>query len=168
MKCLDVVPQSNFKSSIKRNKPEAVISISDPNVKQPYVLRLLTIPKLVLKFEDIIHPDEVNSPTKNDVQRIIDFAKEHNGKSFVVHCWAGQCRSSAAAAICEIATGRDVEATFEDLTSRFNTIWPNVLMIKHAQDILGIDLMTQYNAFSPLWFHKRGVYYGTTKHGIFH
>lgn len=168
MKVLDVVPQSNFKRSIKRNKPDAVISISDPKVKAPYILRLLTIPKLVLKFEDLTTEGEFQAPTKADVQRIIDFARANKDKSLVVHCWAGHCRSSAAAAIVQITNGRPVEATFEELTQRFHEIHPNQLMLKFAEEILGIDIMTEYIKFSSLWVYKRGVYYGNIKHGIYH
>jgi len=168
MKCLDVVPQSNFKAAIKRNNPDVVISISDPQIKAPYILRLLTIPKLVLKFEDFLDADQVNAPTKDHVQQIIDFALQHKGKSFVVHCFAGQCRSSAAAIISEVATGRPVDAIMEDLTIRYVAIHPNSLMLKYAQEILGIDFMTDYFKFDPLWRHKRAIYFGYGTHGIYH
>ena len=165
MQVLDIVPQSNFKRSIKRNKPTCVISIRDPFDRRgfghsgklsrpPFIFGLLTIPKLALVFEDVNHDIDENAPNRNHIQQIIDFARANKDGSLVVHCWAGQCRSSAAAAICQIANGRDPKATFEDLTSRFPQIWPNPLMMEIAQQILGrTDIMKEYLDMTGIWQH---------------
>jgi len=174
MQVLDIVPQSNFKRSIKRNKPTCVISIRDPFDRRgfghsgkmsrpPFIFGLLTIPKLALVFEDVNHQLDDNAPTKDHIQQIIDFARANPDGKLVVHCWAGQCRSSAAAAICQIANGRDPKETFEDLSERFLQIHPNPLMIDHAQEILGGNIREEYDKMRPLWIwrfeNSNGIYH---------
>lgn len=165
MDVLDIVPQSNFKRSIKRNKPTAVISIRDPfdrrgfghsgkTSRPPFIFGLLTIPKLALVFEDVVHDIDQHAPRRHHIQQIIDFARSNKDASLVVHCWAGQCRSSAAAAICQIANGRDPKETFEDLSERFPQIHPNPLMIDHAQEILGGTIKEEYEKMRPLWIWR--------------
>ena len=162
MEILDIVPESGFKKSIKRNNPSAVISIRDPfhrtkpglTSKPPFVFNLLKIPKLALVFEDTNFAHEPNAPTKQHVQQIIDFARANKDASLVVHCWAGHCRSSAAAAICQIANGRDPKETFEDLSERFPLIHPNPLMIDFAQEILGGTIREEFDKMRPLWIWR--------------
>lgn len=162
MEILDIVPQSRFKESVKRNRPSAVISIRDPfsrtkpglKSRPPFVFNLLKIPKLALVFEDVNFARDLHAPTKWHVQQIIDFARANKDGSLVVHCWAGQCRSSAAAAICQIANGRDPKETFEDLSERFPEIHPNPLMIDFAQEILGGTIRKEFDLMRPFWIWR--------------
>ena len=146
-----VLSRKNAEIALKVNQGEiaALISIADaapftnemPNEAErvPYVLRLI--------FDDtrLANSEIYQSPSQNDVARIIYFAKFLKEKqvrgTLLVHCEAGVSRSAAAAIIC-LATwfgpGREGEAVNKIYEVNPRS-WPNWLMIDYA------DKQLQFN-----------------------
>lgn len=152
MKCLEIIPRSNLRSSLKRTTPDCVISINNFHFRPPFTLAFFKGERLVFNFDDVLDTTDSQGPKKEHIERLIEFGNVHKGKTFVVHCHAGVSRSSASAIILETVGGRAPEASMEDLTERFPRIFPNGLMIKLASEILQRpDLMKAYEEFSPIW-----------------
>jgi predicted protein tyrosine phosphatase len=96
---------------------------------------------LRLAINDITfpHKDLVN-PEPRHITRLIDFAERWNRDGpLVVHCLAGISRSSASAFIIACALSRDVDEAriANHLRKASETAQPNLLMIRHADAILG-------------------------------
>lgn len=131
-----------------------IISIVDPNLDNPFPQ---SKNNLLFRFHDICFEpqSEVDklryiSPTKKDISDIINFGKENfNNKSVLLsHCMAGISRSSAAALISIIplyGVNESVKIIKELESSNYNDFlqkkyfYPNNLMIKYADQVLGLD-----------------------------
>lgn len=79
--------------------------------------------KIRLKFHDVTWDREgLVSPKKEDVERLVSFYKDalslDKEHKFLIHCWAGQSRSTAAALILLLLYFNDVEKAVFDLFTR--------------------------------------------------
>lgn len=124
-----------------------LISIRDADVKDPYMAHYARKPKILkLIFEDVIHELSNGAPTKDDVAKIINFANEikldlDSGNKVVCafNCFAGQCRSTAAAYIVLntiIGPNKEIEIFNYLLQDIRPSMIPNTLMVDYADKLL--------------------------------
>lgn len=126
-----------------RAKFRAVISIcsvmTDPGSNRPpYGVRSFRGRRSHVAFDDIGHGEDGVPPTRDDVEKIIRFARTLSDGPIVIHCTAGVSRSAAAAVIVRAARGED---PFRDID--WTTHWPNRLMLELADEILGTSLAAE-------------------------
>lgn len=96
---------------------------------------------LFLGFDDIVTPLEgMTPPSETHIHRLIDFARSWDRAApMVIHCFAGISRSTAGAYICALALNPDLDehALALELRRRAPTATPNILLVRHADTILG-------------------------------
>jgi len=127
-------------SRIKR-RFDAVLTIEDPDIRHP--LRFHNRPhpdQLVLKFEDVdTQVPGIALPHAIHVEAALDFAREHESGSLLVHCKAGIARSSAIALAIiadRFGMGKEKDSVAALLAIRPPAI-PNLLVLGLADYILG-------------------------------
>ncbi len=129
-----------------RPPPSHVLSIFDPGQARPDVPIPLPPGRWdVLEFHDIIGPAPGwVVPTEDHMETILEFgrsfAQARSGSCDVlIHCNMGLSRSTAslAAMLAQSDPAMDGDGIFE-LVSRIRPqAWPNSLMIRHADNLLG-------------------------------
>ena len=117
-----------------------LVSIGEPHEELPDGYENVRR-RLRLHFADTVAGEL--SPTKEDVQRIIELAETLRSSSgrILVHCAAGISRSSAAALIMHavwLGTGRERDALERVLAQR-PIARPNRRMVELADELLGRD-----------------------------
>lgn len=149
---------------------KAMISISD---SEPYVEKApygtARVPRVLrLIFDDTIDPNSSwQPPSIKDVQQIINFAKllrsEDTQGELLIHCEAGISRSSSAALICLTTWGGRGSETKSvlDVYRLNHKAYPNTLMIKYADELLGRDGELSYalktNPDAEIWNRAYGT-----------
>jgi predicted protein tyrosine phosphatase len=118
-----------------------VLSILDPEQPEPTALGSYSPDKLLrLRFHDAIENSPgVKLPTIEDVAAILAFGSRFGaGAHPLVHCHFGISRSTAAMAVL---IARDLSLTGDEVFGRLLRIrpraWPNSLMVRHADDLMG-------------------------------
>ena len=96
--------------------------------------------KLRLIFHDVTWSrHNLIAPEHKQIVELINFIKTDLGSkdsNFLIHCWAGQSRSTAAALILIQIIHNDVVAACKALLNIVPHAKPNLLMIKYADSIL--------------------------------
>jgi predicted protein tyrosine phosphatase len=117
-----------------------VLSLLDPG-KRPHLHPRMSISNwLLIPCEDQIDAASVSPPTREQVQRFLDWSKALPEDSvLLVHCEAGISRSTAAAlAIMVQDQGVDkIDACIAELLEIRPNACPNPLITQYADDILG-------------------------------
>lgn len=124
-----------------------VLSILDPGWPEPEAFWVYDPHhRTTLHFHDIIdpHPDRV-MPAVRHMEEILRFgrslarAEDAAEPHLLVHCHMGVSRSTAAVAaiLAQEQPSRDEDELFEHLAKVRPQIWPNSVMIGHADDLLG-------------------------------
>lgn len=120
-----------------------VLSILDPDWPDPdNFSRYNPHRREVWRFHDIVNPRRQHvHPSSDIVQRILEFGAQSRDADIthlLVHCHAGISRSTATAVIlmAQHNPGREVEA-FDHLAEVRPKSWPNSLMLRLADDMLG-------------------------------
>jgi len=150
MICLDITSRNNVAKSIQKFKPDVVISIKD--ILKDFDESIINFKGsiLTLSFEDQDIIDGPGAPEINDIIKIINFARGHKDKTFVVNCEGGISRSAAAALICCSVDKSTI--SFKWLVEKFPHCYPNKLMIIHAAMILqDIRFIDEFNNWQPIW-----------------
>jgi predicted protein tyrosine phosphatase len=150
MKCLSIVGRKDVRDTYLDHKPDCIVSIKDIIRDWEKPAKNFYGEKLLLEFEDWEN-DMDGSPQIVHIQQIIAFGEKNVGKTFVVNCEAGISRSSATALILQHIGGKSIEANFEDLTERFQRIYPNGKMLKMASNILDKELWYEYLQWENFW-----------------
>lgn len=126
---------------------DGIISINDVNQRMPWEVKNKHKGSYMqLYFHDIDRDVGFGytAPHPTDVEKIIEYArrvqKVKPDAHIMSHCVAGISRSSAAVLIAAAATGHDVGDTLHSILAVRPQIWPNALMIKFAEDQLGIEM----------------------------
>ena len=106
----------------------------------------------ILKFDDIhIHNEIVPGPLPEHALQIVNFGRKHKDSNLLIHCNAGQSRSTAAGIIIitdRLGDGSEIEAikTMDEMVE-FSV--PNLQLIKYADEILNrngslVKALTEY------------------------
>lgn len=127
-----------------------LITIRDPDVKEPYIAHFARKPKILkLIFEDRLHELDQCPPTESHVNQIIRFAEEikidlENGKEVICacQCFAGISRSTAAGYIVLnvlIGPNKELDIFNYMLQNIRPCMVPNILMVDYADKLLDRD-----------------------------
>lgn len=112
---------------------------------------------LVVTFDDVTEPRWPRAPRVEQIRRILEWSVPQSGE-LLVHCHAGISRSTACAFGIAVARGVDpVEAAADlaaahpnDPMGRPRPFYPNELILRHLEDLLGRDDLRE--AIAP---HRR-------------
>jgi predicted protein tyrosine phosphatase len=122
-----------------------VLSILDPRTPRPEALSDFTTHcRLELRFHDIITTRLGAVPPNADhIEQILAFGRKVSAigdtAHLLVHCHAGQSRSTAAAALC-LAQAYPIRTAYEvvgEIVRRHPSAWPNLLMLELGDEALG-------------------------------
>jgi len=145
-----ITSRKDASKQLKDNKArwpsfDAVISIGDPGDKIPHGFKFVPY-RMRLEFEDTEDDEYSLAPNRDDIERIVKFAKyskEREDDRLMIHCEAGQSRSSAAGFIyfaTLLGPGSEDDAMVEMMRCCHQKgICPNELMISIADEILNRD-----------------------------
>jgi predicted protein tyrosine phosphatase len=138
MSCLIVSPYAAVEEVVRRRHPSHLLSLMDLVVHTPKQIR--PDRHLQINIHDISEPMEgAIAPDPVHIQEMLAFAESWDRSApFLVHCWAGISRSTAAALILlnQIhGPGREYDIA---QTLRFYAphAQPNRLMIRHADKLM--------------------------------
>ena len=132
-------------AELERHDPSRhgrILSILDPGQAPPDALaQVPSRRRLVLHFHDIVGPEPGwVAPGEEDVRAILAFGTfGTDAAGLLVHCNMGISRSTAAFAmiLAQADPGRDDAGTFRRLAAVRPRAWPNSLMIRQADRLLG-------------------------------
>lgn len=102
----------------------------------------------VVEFSDRYHYSD-GAPTMTQFQRILDWADEHkNDRSVLVHCKAGQSRSTAVAIALFVAWGMEPAKAVEHVYRKCRPkdkigerpFIPNLRILEHIDTVFGSEL----------------------------
>ena len=142
MPTLHVCPLQLVPAEAQRLKPSGLVSLLSPGNETPATPPHLN-PDQHLKrhFHDIVvNYRDLTPPSPEDVAAIIAFARAWDQQApLLLHCFAGISRSTAAAYIAASVIRPNLAE--DDLAQRLRQAstlaTPNILMIEHADEILG-------------------------------
>lgn len=126
--------------------PAHLISILDPGTERsPHLDDFGSCRIHRFDFHDVIDPDRAERPpTAADVEAILELGEAVPDPeaavtgALLVHCYMGISRSTAALSILLAARHRGPEEEIFALVRRIRAqAWPNLLMIRHADRLLG-------------------------------
>lgn len=136
-----VSPLSGVVDAIRTVGPSHLVSLLDPESMIDTPDGIDAARHLRLSVNDISEPsDMLVSPCEAHVSELIGFIRDWDQKSpMLVHCWAGISRSTAAAfiALCTLNENHPEDALARLVRSRGAHAYPNRLMVRLADDILG-------------------------------
>jgi predicted protein tyrosine phosphatase len=124
--------------TIRRHKPSHMLTLMDEHVETPPAIQPERHHRI--RVNDIVEPAEgAIAPAADHIEGLLSFAKTWTREApFLVHCWAGISRSTAAAYIllCDIRGPGHEAAIAQELRAQAPHAQPNRLMIRHADRIL--------------------------------
>lgn len=131
----------NVTETVQTWKPDAVISIMDASHLAPS-LQYPSECHLKLGFHDIQRPEAGRiAPSLQHIIDMLDFVntrRKTGARRVLVHCMAGVSRSPAAAYIIAVCVrNEDPVRAATLLTQGAPFVTPNMLMIKHADQLSG-------------------------------
>ena len=140
MSRLLIAPFSALEETVRRHRPSHLLTL----LVEPFVPTPQTIHPdrhLRLSVHDIIEPAPGSvAPDSGHVAGLIAFGKTWDRTNpFLVHCWAGISRSTAAAYIvlCDLHGPGHEERIARAVRFHAPHAQPNRLMIRHADLLLG-------------------------------
>jgi predicted protein tyrosine phosphatase len=138
MSRLLITPYSALEETVLRRRPSHVLSLMDLPVKTPP--SVTPERHLHIQIHDVSEPAEgAIAPSQEHIADILAFARGWDRKQpFLVHCWAGISRSTAAAFILLSdlhGAGAEMQIA-RGLRLRAPHAYPNRLMIRHADALL--------------------------------
>jgi predicted protein tyrosine phosphatase len=125
--------------TVRRHRPSHMLSLMDELVETPPTIQ----PEchFRIRVHDIVeHAEGAIAPAPNHVEDILTFGRSWRREApFLVHCWAGISRSTAAAytLLCDIRGPGHEDAIARELRELAPHAQPNRLMIRHADHLLG-------------------------------
>ena len=101
---------------------------------------------LVVTFDDVVNPRWPGAPRVEQIRRVLEWAVPQEG-DLLVHCHAGISRSTACAFGIAVARGADTATAAADLAAAHpadpfggqRSFFPNELILRHLEDLLGRD-----------------------------
>jgi predicted protein tyrosine phosphatase len=139
MSSLIVSPYSAIDDAVRRHKPSHLLTLMvDPYVETPPAIR----PERHLRvgIHDVAEPAlGAIAPDSSHIADIVGFARDWDRTApFLVHCWAGISRSTAAAYIllCDLHGPGHENVIAKALRYHAPHAQPNRLMVRHADALL--------------------------------
>ena len=134
-----ITPFSAVEETVRRYRPSHVLTLMvEPFVPTPASIRPNR--HLRLSVHDVIEPSEgIVCPDHTHISDLIAFARGWDRSApFLVHCWAGISRSTAAAFIvlCDLHGAGHEQRIAKALRLRAPHAQPNRLMVRHADHLL--------------------------------
>lgn len=125
--------------TIRRHRPSHMLTLMDEHVATPP--EILPDRHFRIRVHDIVEPAEgAIAPELSHIEGLLVFARTWTREApFLVHCWAGISRSTAAAYIllCDIRGPGHEAQIARELRELAPHAQPNRLMIRHADRFLG-------------------------------
>lgn len=134
-----IAPYADLEETVRRHRPSHLVTLMiEPFVETPTAIR--PDRHLRIGVHDVTEPAEGSiAPEPNHIADMLAFAKNWDRTApFLVHCWAGISRSTAAAYIvlCDLhGPGHELYIA-RALRFRAPHAQPNRLMIRHADQLL--------------------------------
>jgi predicted protein tyrosine phosphatase len=137
-----IAPYSLLTETVRRHRPSHVLTLMvEPVVETPE--SILPQRHLRLSVHDIAEAVEGSvAPDRSHIEDLLAFARSWDRTApFLVHCWAGISRSTAAAYIlmCDLHGPGHEDKIGQALRLRAPHAQPNRLMIHHADAVMGRD-----------------------------
>ena len=136
-----VTPLSAVEDVIRLHRPSHIVTLLSPDhmIETPAGFR--PDRHLRLAMNDVVDAAAADTPPgQTHVRELLAFARTWSAEDpMLVHCWAGISRSMAATYIilCDrLGRGSEVLAA-KAIRSRAPHAYPNALLVRHADDILG-------------------------------
>ena len=128
-------------------KPHYVVSIHGKSVPAAPPAWMPEENWFEFAFDDVTSAGSEGAPTNADIRNLISLAATlawpDSKARILFHCAAGVSRSTAAAYIflcVHLGPGHEKEAITQTVeNSESQWIWPNSLMVRYADDLLGRD-----------------------------
>jgi predicted protein tyrosine phosphatase len=135
-----VCSKSQVHFLVKEINATHLITMLDPDDHIYKPNSILIEDHLFLKFEDEEDENHPRSPTIDHCRRILDFGKALPDDAItVVHCFAGMCRSTAAALALHVQRYGNLNAARSWLAQDRPQAMPNMLMAQHFDKLLGMN-----------------------------
>jgi predicted protein tyrosine phosphatase len=154
-----IAPFSAIEETVRRHRPSHLLTLMvEPPVPTPATIQPGR--HLRLSVHDIIEPVEGSvAPAESHIADMLAFAKSWDRTApFLVHCWAGISRSTAAAYIvlCDLHGPGHEDVIARGLRFHAPHAQPNRLMIRHADVLLGregrmISAVEAMGEARPVW-----------------
>ncbi len=127
---------------VREEWPTKVVSLVDPTTKREWLQPSEN--HHIERFDDIsvVFKDEhpYVLPSIEAVARVLEFTKDlTNQDKLLVHCHAGISRSTAMAIAIACQFGLDPERAFKFVEEVRPVMFPNSLIILHADEVLGLN-----------------------------
>ncbi len=155
MTAIFITPYAAVAETVKRQKPSHLLTLLDAQTPVTTPDSIEAHRHLRVAIDDIAGPVEGRiAPGLDHVARILDFSDDWDRRApFLVHCWAGISRSTAAAMILlnKLHGPGHEETIAKALRFRAPHAQPNKLMIRHADALLQRDgrFIQAIDAMSP-------------------
>ena len=135
-----IAPYSLLTETVRRHRPSHLLTLMvEPEVETPE--SILPHRHLRLSVHDIAEAVEGSvAPDRSHIEYLLGFARGWDRTApFLVHCWAGISRSTAAAYIllCDMHAPGHEDRIAQALRIRAPHAQPNRLMIRHADAVMG-------------------------------
>lgn len=134
-----ITPFSAVEEAVRRHRPSHLLTL----MVEPFVPTPKSIAPehhLRISVHDVVEPaDGIVCPDHTHISDLLDFARSWDRTSpFLVHCWAGISRSTAAAYIvlCDMHGAGHEDRIADALRFHVPYAQPNRLMIRHADHLL--------------------------------
>jgi predicted protein tyrosine phosphatase len=123
-----------------------IVSILNPESPEPVALRAFARhERCTLRFHDIIEDsDLLVAPQAHHINELLEFGRSLGGgpdRRLLVHCFAGMCRSTAAALV--LIAQSDLASPPENAITRLLEIapnaWPNARMVQLGDEALSYN-----------------------------
>ena len=136
-----VTPLSAVEDTIRRHRPLHLVTLLSPEHMIGTPEGFAAERHLRIGINDIVDASAGDAPPGRDhVEELLAFARRWPAEDpMLVHCWAGVSRSMAATYIilCDrLGRGSEVFSA-KAIRSRAPHAWPNALLVRHADDVLG-------------------------------
>ena len=140
MSSILVTPLSALEGAIRAHRPSHIVTLLSPE-------HMIETPRgfprerhLRIGMNDVVDVSAGDTPpAREHVERLLEFARTWSAENpMIVHCWAGISRSTAAAFIIltdRMGRGSELHIA-QALRQRAPHAWPNILLVRHADDIL--------------------------------
>jgi predicted protein tyrosine phosphatase len=137
-----ICAKSEVKKTVKRFDATHLVTTLDVGDSVFRPLRIPAANHLRLNFDDEEDPSKSSAPTIQHAQAILDFGSRLPGDAkCVVHCFAGQCRSTAAglALWLQVNGHTRLEEGAAWLATVRPDACPNLLLARHFDQIFELD-----------------------------